>query len=267
MRTNPDTERRPPPLPPAPKRAVDLKPDFPPVPTHKRSKSDGKVSFGEDIADMGRPALEKKSSFPLGEGEKDDSKASRPELPPRPTGLKKPANTGRVSNDVGLTKNAPNKPKSTTLPRPSVTPPPPRRQDSDTTVKVSCKPSPTISKLSRLLSFKILGAFSLVSTIYPPKKDEPLLKVQENSEVGDTPAPEIPPRNYSSPVPVSQFPRRVQALYDCEADNDDELSFMEGDVILVKGEGEDAEWWLGELERKPGNSGVFPISFVRVLSE
>ncbi|EDO30367.1 predicted protein [Nematostella vectensis] len=169
MRTNPDTERRPPPLPPAPKRAVDLKPDFPPVPTHKRSKSDGKVPFGEDIADMGRPALEKKSSFPLGEGEKDDSKASRPELPPRPTGLKKPANTGRVSNDVGLTKNAPNKPKSTTLPRPSVTPPPPRRQDSDTTVKV-----------------------------YPPNKDKPLPKVQENSKVGDTPAPEIPSRNYSS---------------------------------------------------------------------
>ncbi|XP_048590498.1 vegetative cell wall protein gp1-like [Nematostella vectensis] len=192
MRTNPDTERRPPPLPPAPKRAIDLKPDFPPVPTHKRSKSDGKVPFGEDIADMGRPALEKKSSFPLGEGEKDDSKASRPELPPRPTGLEKPANTGRVSNDVGLTKNAPNKPKSTTLPRPSVTPPPPRRQDSDTTVKV-----------------------------YPPNKDKPLPKVQENSKVGDTPAPEIPSRNYSSQVPVSQFPRRVQALNDCEADNDD----------------------------------------------
>lgn len=36
----------------------------------------------------------------------------------------------------------------------------------------------------------------------------------------------------------------MQALYDCEADNDDELTFMEGDIILVKGEGEDAEWWV-----------------------
>ncbi|EDO34178.1 predicted protein [Nematostella vectensis] len=202
MQTNPDTERRPPPLPPAPKRALDLKPNLPPVPTHKRSKSDGKVPFGEDIADMGRPTLVKKSSFPLGEGEKDDSKASRPELPPRPTGLKKPANTGRVSNDVG-----------------------------------------TRSTVSSVLSFSAATPINVMckySTFFF------YLRLQ---------------------VPVSQFPRRVQALYDCEADNDDELSFMEGDVILVKGEGEDAEWWLGELERKPGNSGVFPISFVRVLSE
>ena len=40
------------------------------------------------------------------------------------------------------------------------------------------------------------------------------------------------------------LPRRVQALYDCEADNEDELTFKEGDIILVKGEGEDAEWWV-----------------------
>ena len=42
----------------------------------------------------------------------------------------------------------------------------------------------------------------------------------------------------------SGLPRRVQALYDCEADNEDELTFKEGDVILVKGDGEDAEWWV-----------------------
>ena len=43
---------------------------------------------------------------------------------------------------------------------------------------------------------------------------------------------------------ASGLPRRVQALYDCEADNEDELTFKEGDIILVKGEGEDAEWWV-----------------------
>lgn len=36
----------------------------------------------------------------------------------------------------------------------------------------------------------------------------------------------------------------MEALYDCEADNEDELTFKEGDIILVKGEGEDAEWWV-----------------------
>ena len=40
------------------------------------------------------------------------------------------------------------------------------------------------------------------------------------------------------------LPRRVQALYDCEADNEDELTFKEGDILLVKAEGEDAEWWV-----------------------
>ena len=43
---------------------------------------------------------------------------------------------------------------------------------------------------------------------------------------------------------ASGLPRRVQALYDCEADNEDELTFKEGDILLVKGEGEDAEWWV-----------------------
>ena len=43
---------------------------------------------------------------------------------------------------------------------------------------------------------------------------------------------------------ASGLPRRVQALYDCEADNEDELTFKEGDILLVQGEGEDAEWWL-----------------------
>ena len=43
---------------------------------------------------------------------------------------------------------------------------------------------------------------------------------------------------------ASGLPRRVQALYDCEADNEDELTFKEGDILLVQGEGEDAEWWV-----------------------
>ena len=45
---------------------------------------------------------------------------------------------------------------------------------------------------------------------------------------------------------ASGLPRRVQALYDCEADNEDELTFKEGDILVVKGEGEDAEWWVSK---------------------
>ena len=37
--------------------------------------------------------------------------------------------------------------------------------------------------------------------------------------------------------------RRCRALYDCSADNDDELSFSEGEIILVIKE-EEEEWWV-----------------------
>jgi len=35
----------------------------------------------------------------------------------------------------------------------------------------------------------------------------------------------------------------VKTIYDCQADNDDELTFIEGEVIIVTGE-EDQEWWV-----------------------
>ncbi len=37
--------------------------------------------------------------------------------------------------------------------------------------------------------------------------------------------------------------RRVKTIYDCQADNDDELTFVEGEIIVVTGE-EDQEWWV-----------------------
>lgn len=35
----------------------------------------------------------------------------------------------------------------------------------------------------------------------------------------------------------------MKTIYDCQADNDDELTFVEGEVIIVTGE-EDGEWWV-----------------------
>lgn len=35
----------------------------------------------------------------------------------------------------------------------------------------------------------------------------------------------------------------MKTIYDCQADNDDELTFIEGEVIVVTGE-EDQEWWV-----------------------
>uniref|UniRef100_A0A673NDD0 Arf-GAP with SH3 domain, ANK repeat and PH domain-containing protein 1-like n=1 Tax=Sinocyclocheilus rhinocerous TaxID=307959 RepID=A0A673NDD0_9TELE len=60
--------------------------------------------------------------------------------------------------------------------------------------------------------------------------------------------------------------QRVKTIYDCQADNDDELTFVEGEVIIVTGE-EDQEWWIGHIEGQPERKGVFPMSFVHILSD
>ncbi|XP_065150950.1 arf-GAP with SH3 domain, ANK repeat and PH domain-containing protein 1 isoform X4 [Paramisgurnus dabryanus] len=77
----------------------------------------------------------------------------------------------------------------------------------------------------------------------------------------DTPVPL--PRKIN---PIKSKMRRVKTIYDCQADNDDELTFVEGEVIVVTGE-EDQEWWIGHIEGEPERKGVFPMSFVHILSD
>lgn len=38
---------------------------------------------------------------------------------------------------------------------------------------------------------------------------------------------------------------RVRALYDCDADREDELTFRTGEIIVVS-EKEDSNWWVSE---------------------
>ncbi|XP_051951895.1 arf-GAP with SH3 domain, ANK repeat and PH domain-containing protein 2b isoform X1 [Xyrauchen texanus] len=67
-------------------------------------------------------------------------------------------------------------------------------------------------------------------------------------------------------APTKQRHKRVKALYNCQADNPDELSFSEGEVIIVDGE-EDKEWWVGHIDGEPNRKGVFPVSFVHVSTD
>ncbi|KAM5125521.1 arf-GAP with SH3 domain, ANK repeat and PH domain-containing protein 1-like [Callospermophilus lateralis] len=78
--------------------------------------------------------------------------------------------------------------------------------------------------------------------------------------------------------------RPVKTIYDCQADNYNELTFIEGEVIIVTGE-EDQEWWadqkvspqddyqakvqqtIGHIKGQPERKGVFPVSFVHILSD
>lgn len=49
--------------------------------------------------------------------------------------------------------------------------------------------------------------------------------------------------------------RRVKTIYDCQADNDDELTFVEGEVIIVTGE-EDQEWWVSTSAQSASHQGT-----------
>ncbi|XP_076834075.1 arf-GAP with SH3 domain, ANK repeat and PH domain-containing protein 2a isoform X5 [Brachyhypopomus gauderio] len=75
----------------------------------------------------------------------------------------------------------------------------------------------------------------------------------------------------AQPLPPGHMPRkaypkpkRVKAIYNCVADNPDELTFTEGEVIVVDGE-EDQEWWLGHIEGEPLRRGAFPVTFVHFM--
>eukprot|EP00794_Sanderia_malayensis_P012187 gene12187-13445_t len=104
----------------------------------------------------------------------------------------------------------------------------------------------------------------------PPRpKGIPLKPVVSVSSASSETNPVVPPPR----VPLQEKRtdgtqakhRRAKALYDCEADHDDELEFNEGDTILIYGEA-DPEWLYGEVEGKPGRKGVFPINFVHILT-
>lgn len=74
----------------------------------------------------------------------------------------------------------------------------------------------------------------------------------------------LPPGHVSRKGYSKQRPKRVKAIYNCVADNPDELTFTEGEVIVVDGE-EDQEWWLGHIEGEPMRRGAFPVTFVHFM--
>ena len=67
---------------------------------------------------------------------------------------------------------------------------------------------------------------------------------------------------------MSQMVRRCRALYDCEADREDELSFKEGEIIMIiSDKTEDEDWMEGIIETDLKRRGVFPSSFVQILPD
>lgn len=104
---------------------------------------------------------------------------------------------------------------------------------------------------------------------------------KQQERAGDVPVPpprKVPPAKKPTDSQVDQQQgngrsavkprRRCRALYDCCADQKDELSFSEGEIIVIISETtEDDEWMEGMIEGEPHRRGVFPTSFVHMLAD
>ncbi|CAB1437564.1 unnamed protein product [Pleuronectes platessa] len=97
----------------------------------------------------------------------------------------------------------------------------------------------------------------------PPVRTRSVVKPGSQSRSPQSPGPPTPqPRTAFS----KQKLQRVKAIYNCSADNPDELTFSEGEVIVVEGE-EDSEWLIGHVEGEPSRRGAFPVTFVHFIAE
>lgn len=105
------------------------------------------------------------------------------------------------------------------------------------------------------------SASSLADAISP-------MSINEDTAVTVTPAPDQPVQQYQDQTEndegfVASF-KTVQALYDYEPTNEQELLIRAGDMISVLQECDDG-WWEGELA--DGTRGFFPSNFVQVIDE
>ncbi|XP_047584492.1 arf-GAP with SH3 domain, ANK repeat and PH domain-containing protein 1 isoform X5 [Lutra lutra] len=192
------------------------------------------------------------------------------DLPPKPTELAPKPQIGDLPPKPG---ELPPKPQLGDLP--------PKPQLADLPPKPQMKDLPPKPQLGDLLAKSQTGEVSPKAQQPPDatQKSQPAdlspnvqsrdaIQKQASEDANDL-APALP----ETPVPLPRKintgknkVRRVKTIYDCQADNDDELTFMEGEVIVVTGE-EDQEWWIGHIEGQPERKGVFPVSFVHILSD
>ncbi|XP_056248865.1 arf-GAP with SH3 domain, ANK repeat and PH domain-containing protein 2a [Seriola aureovittata] len=103
------------------------------------------------------------------------------------------------------------------------------------------------------------GPLNRTQSIERPAKEVP--GCPQNSIGQSLPPAPMPRKAYPK-----QRPKRVKAIYNCVADNPDELTFSEGEVIVVDGE-EDQEWWLGHIDGDPMRRGAFPVTFVHFIAD
>uniref|UniRef100_A0AAZ3QW61 ArfGAP with SH3 domain, ankyrin repeat and PH domain 1b n=1 Tax=Oncorhynchus tshawytscha TaxID=74940 RepID=A0AAZ3QW61_ONCTS len=159
-------------------------------------------------------------------------------------------------------------------PKPQMSDLPPKPQLSDRPLKRQLSnllPKPQLKDLPPKPQLSGIPPKPPVSERFPPGEAVQTGELSPRQASEDTNG--SPPCAVGMPVPLPRKintgkskTRRVKTIYDCQADNDDELTFAEGEVIIVTGE-EDPEWWIGHIEGHPERKGVFPMSFVHILSD
>ncbi|XP_026681789.1 arfGAP with SH3 domain, ANK repeat and PH domain-containing protein [Diaphorina citri] len=152
--------------------------------------------------------------------------------------------------------------KSGNIKRPQGPPPPAPAQSRISNGQPSDAYRVSSESLSSLASET--EAHQLSNPVPPPRKPYFYCPLEQQPASGEGRGGTFPPPS-SSPLNPSSLPR-CRALYDCSADNEDELSFKEGDILCVLSSCPDDDNWMeGMLEADPNSRGMFPISFVQML--
>ncbi|XP_043839794.1 arf-GAP with SH3 domain, ANK repeat and PH domain-containing protein 2 isoform X2 [Dromiciops gliroides] len=185
------------------------------------------------------------------------SQSTAPPLPPRnigkdPLTATPPPPVAKTASVIEALNQQQSKPPHTTTLQSKSTPPPLPPQPPSRIMQK--KPTPGIDRSSPLIN-----------------KGQPKGPAGEISEVSSLTSNTSSGLQPPAPMPrKSQItktkPKRVKALYNCVADNPDELTFSEGDMIIVDGE-EDQEWWIGHIDGDPSRKGAFPVSFVHFIAD
>lgn len=185
------------------------------------------------------------------------------DLPPKPQ-LKdlppKPQLSDLPHPKAGPSESAP-RPGPDTVQRPQTQPPPPPQSHPQAQATTPAQPLSTPQPTPQATPQDSPSPNQQAALV--PSSPQPVTEDTNGTPAGMAETPVPLPRKINTGKSKA---RRVKTIYDCQADNDDELTFVEGEVIIVTGE-EDQEWWIGHIEGEPDRKGVFPMSFVHILSD
>ncbi|CAL8317270.1 unnamed protein product [Boreogadus saida] len=228
----------------------------PPPPARGPAKGVG----GNKLVSVETAGRQRSSSDPpLVHPQDRSSMVYEPPPPPLP-------GTRRTSIDVKSIRNTPLPPLPTLPPLPPHPPPPPPHRPG-----IRPPPVPGHQTTSgRSQTEPASPKAPTRNTVLPPRR--PPLRAGSIAREAKGPGQPMSPQGSNPPAPKprstppKQKQKRVKAIYNCVADNPDELTFDEGEVIVVERE-EDAEWWVGHIEADPGRQGVFPLTFVHFITD